>query len=30
MEQTGATPEEAAAALEETGDIAQAILKLKK
>ncbi|MBW1838922.1 MAG: nascent polypeptide-associated complex protein [Deltaproteobacteria bacterium] len=30
IEQTGATPEEAAEALEETGDIAQAILKLKK
>jgi len=30
IEQTGATPEEAAAALEEAGDIAQAIMKLKK
>jgi len=30
IEQTGATPEDAAMALEETGDIAQAILKLKK
>jgi nascent polypeptide-associated complex subunit alpha len=30
VEQTGATPQEAAEALEETGDIAQAILKLKK
>lgn len=30
IEQTGATPEEAAEALEETGDIAQAIIKLKK
>jgi len=30
IEQTGASPEEAAAALEETGDIAQAIIKLKK
>jgi nascent polypeptide-associated complex subunit alpha len=30
VEQTGATPQEAAKALEETGDIAQAILKLKK
>jgi len=30
VEQTGATPHEAAEALEETGDIAHAILKLKK
>ncbi len=30
VEQTGATPQEAAEALEETCDIAQAILKLKK
>ncbi len=30
VEQTGATPQEAAEALEETGDIAHAILKLKK
>ena len=30
VEQTGATEDEAADALEETGDIAEAILKLKK
>jgi nascent polypeptide-associated complex subunit alpha len=30
IEQTGATPQEAAEALGETGDIAQAIVKLKK
>lgn len=30
VEQTGATPQEAAEALEETGDIAKAIIRLKK
>jgi len=30
VEQTGASPQEAAEALEETGDIAKAIMKLKK